>query len=539
MKANLRVRLHNRFDIIPRDAKTMEIIQDKVGMAENIVKDRMYERLLAGNSFFTNIVFGTGNGTLDPATPILFDRLGNKPAQQESLVRSYPTSIWTQSIRLESWEYNDPEEDVYLSEVGISDTSININTHAKITDSEGNPLSVPKNSTIIIDIYSTLFAEVYSVDSGCFFYGDGLRNYLTGSSAPSNVVGLNDLLSQESERIPTLTATKTINLSERSFTLSGRFSVYDLNRDVKAIDWRSGGLRWKLPRTGVYTGTNRTDVELGTGDGVNDTFQIPNLEVTNLVVYVDGTATTAFTQTFDDKVILDAPAADTLKVTADYTTKYMPKDENYELPFTMKITFGANQPSPIEPDPILPTDLAGPQTLAFGDTDGGYFGEVAAVDFISGDTLASEIGLTAGTAQESDAGWLKYYNNNEIIYVAKRPPRYDLSWNDINAIGAIFGDKKVKVGNHVFAVRSLSSAEWNKLIYPVHANYQQWASLSDSDLRVTSGNGRATWTSTPSGSYRIYRGYFSVEGSGSYTPSSSSSSYGFRPVLVYLYTLNS
>jgi hypothetical protein len=205
----------------------------------------------------------------------------------------------------------------------------------------------------------------------------------------------------------------------------------------------------------------------------------------------------------------------------------------------MKIIFGGSQPSPVVPDPVIPNDLPGPQTLSGGDESGGYFGEVSALDLISGEDLCNAIGLTAGTLQESDAGWLKYYNNDEIIYIAKRTFIHTISWNDINAVGAIFGDKKIKVGNHVFAVRALSSGEWNKLIYPVHVNYGTWASFTNADLRVASGDGRATWTSTPSSVNRVYRGSDSVEYSYYGIPSYAHPGYGFRPVLVYLYTLPS
>jgi uncharacterized protein (DUF2164 family) len=529
--SNIGLKIHNRFDIQVKDAETMEVIQ--TAQAENIVLDRIYTRLLSFQSYFDQIVFGSGTGTLSPSRTTLFTRIGNKAAVTESLVRSYPTSVWTRSIRLGTEEFNGQT----IREVGISDTTTNINTHALITDSEGNPLEVEKTDLKIIDIYATVFVEVYSVDSGCFFYDNGLRDYLTGGSAPNNDLRLR--MFSDDDMTP-LTATITSNSGEKSITLTVRFNVEHFNKDVRAIDWVGGGLRWLMPRTGVYTGTAKTNVELGAGDGSNDTFVLPNKEVTSLTVKVDGVITTAYTRTFDDKIILDTAPANGLLVTADYTTKYIPKDSDHVLDVTMKIAFGASQPSPVVPDPIVPNDLPGPQTLSGGDTtDGGYFGEVSALDFISGEDLCSAIGLTAGTLQESDAGWLKYYSNNEILYVAKRTFRYNLSWDDINAAGAIFGDKKITIGNHFFAVRALSSREWDKLIYPVHVNYGTWASFTDADLRVTLGYGRAAWTSTPSGSNRISRGRDSVEHSRSNNPSSADSSQGFRPVLVYLYTLPS
>jgi hypothetical protein len=527
--SNIGLKIHNRFDIQVKDAETMEVIQ--TAQAENIVLDRIYTRLLNFQSYFDQIVFGSGTGTLSPSRTTLFTRIGNKAAVTESLVRSYPTSIWTRSIRLGTEEFNGQT----IREVGISDTTTNINTHALITDSEGNPLSVDKTSLKIIDIYATVFVEVYSVDSGCFFYGNGLRDYLTGSGAPSNTLSLFDL-SEDDQTV--ITATKTTNTSEKSVTLSGRFGVDDFNKDVKAIAAPGLGLRWLIPRTGVYAGTAKTNVPLGVGDGLNDTFALPNKEVTGLTVKVDGVTTTAYTRTFDDKVVFDTAPANDLLVTADYTTKYIPKDSDHVLDVTMKIQFAVGQPSPVMPAPDY-SELPGSNTLIGGDMAGGYFGVVDAVDFISGEDLCAAIGLTAGTLQNSDAGWLKYASDNQILYVAKKTFRHTISWNDINAKGAVWGEKLVQIGNHIFACRLLSSAEWNKLIYPVHANYGTWASFSDVELNIT-GNGGYTWTSTPSGlSNRIFRGYSSVEYSNANIPSTVDSGRGFRPVLVYLYTLPS
>ena len=535
MNANLGIKLHNRFDFVITDIETGKVDRAYAELkpqGENIVLDRIYSRILNFQSFFDHIVFGTGTGALSVSRSTLFNRLGSKPAQPERLLRDYPTSIVTKVIRLESGEYNGN----ILTEVGISHETTNINTHALITDSEGNPLSIEKTSTRIIDIYASVFVEVYSVDSGCYFYGDGLRDYLTGGSAPSNVIGIGTGAdSPDGYSGATLTATKTSDLTEKSITLSGKFSVYVYNQDVLAIDWVGGGLRWKIPRTGVYTGVRKINVDLGNGDGVKTKFNLPQQGVTNITVKVDGSAVTGFTRPHAGLIIFDTPPG-ALKVTADYDTPFIPKDSDHELDIVkMKIVFAGSQPSPIMPDPVLPTDLPGPQTLAFGDEDGGYFGEVAAVDFISGDDFCELIGLTAGVSINSDAGWLKYFNNNKITYVAKNHFKHSISWDNINAIGAVFGNKVVAIGNKIFAVRLLSTAEWDKLIYPVHVNYGQWAQFTDEQLNIS---GKSTWTSSPSGSNRIVRGYFSVSYSNLSGPSGADSGYAFRPVLEFLYTLD-
>ena len=43
-----------------RDEATQELLQEAFG--ENMVLDRIYTRLLQFNTYFVNIVFGSGNG---------------------------------------------------------------------------------------------------------------------------------------------------------------------------------------------------------------------------------------------------------------------------------------------------------------------------------------------------------------------------------------------------------------------------------------------------------------------------------------------
>lgn len=527
--SNIGLKIHNRFDIQVKDASTGEVVQ--TAQAENIVLDRIYTRLLAFSSYFDQIVFGSGTGTLDPARTTLFNRVGNKAAVTESLVRSYPTSVLTKTIRLGTEEFNGN----IIREVGISEITTNINTHALITDSEGNPLSVEKNNLRIIDIYATVFVEVYSVDTGCFFYANGLRDLLTGASAPANTIRLFEF---SDETATTLTATRTSNSGERSISLAVRFNIEHFNKDVRFIDWVGGGLRWKIPRAGVYGGTVKTNVQLGTGDGSNQTFQLPNREVTSLTVMVDGVATSAYTRTVNDEIIFDTAPANGLLVSANYTTKYIPKDSDHVLDVSIKIQYAVNQPSPIESPPDF-SSTPGPNTLIAGEEWLGYYGVTSAEDLISGDGLATLIGLTAGTSQFSDEGWLKYNNAGELTYVAKKAFRHTISWNHINDVNSVFGNRRVQIDNHIFIIRLLSTSEWDRLIYPIHASYGAWANFSDSDIQVASGNGRATWTSTPNSSQRIFRGDSSVENSAEVPPSTAHFSIGFRPVLVYLYTLPS
>lgn len=95
----------------------------------------------------------------------------------------------------------------------------------------------------------------------------------------------------------------------------------------------------------------------------------------------------------------------------------------------------------------------GPVALLRGNYDHGWFGEVAASELITGEALAAKLGLTAGTPHNNATPWLKFAYQGKFLFMPKRPLRVDLSWNDILAVSAVYGDKVIQVGNHLFKVR--------------------------------------------------------------------------------------
>ena len=62
--------------------------------------------------------------------------------------------------------------------------------------------------------------------------------------------------------------------------------------------------------------------------------------------------------------------------------------------------------------------------------DVGYYGVVPADKFMTYTTLSTKTGYTAGTLQHDTAGWLKFYWHGMILYIAKKPPRYNVSWTN-------------------------------------------------------------------------------------------------------------
>ncbi|MCK9326180.1 MAG: hypothetical protein M0P69_11875, partial [Bacteroidales bacterium] len=187
-----------------------------------------------------------------------------------------------------------------------------------------------------------------------------------------------------------------------------------------------------------------------------------------------------------------------------------------------------------------PYETPGPQMLSAGTMELGYFGHVVAGVLMNGDALATAVGLSEGTLQSSDAGWEKFAVDGKILFVATRTIRRALSWNNINAAGAVTGTATVNINGKTYKVRLLTGGttnpssggdggEWNSLMYALHQDQAPpWASYSDLDLLTTSsaGYGSRSWCQEA-----ITRGGVDgVTGWASASPAGASTDTGWRPV---------
>ncbi len=208
------------------------------------------------------------------------------------------------------------------------------------------------------------------------------------------------------------------------------------------------------------------------------------------------------------------------------------------------------------------------EPLLAGTYEQGYYGEVLATEFITGNQLASEIGLMAGTAFNSDAGWLKFSLDYKTLYVAKKPLRYNLNWDQINATGAVTGIAQITIDGKLYKVRLLKgrgdglttsisntydgkpthNSEWNRLMYHVSgkpfANASNtlasegitegdWAQFSEAELLTNStyGNGSISWCQDQADTARCGRGRNGVSYIVSIPHGTAGFTYGWRPVL--------
>ena len=79
----------------------------------------------------------------------------------------------------------------------------------------------------------------------------------------------------------------------------------------------------------------------------------------------------------------------------------------------------------------------GPQKLTMGNWTYGYFGEIAAADFITAADLKTQVGASSLSGAEPVV-WHKFIYKGKILFV---PDRYlaNSSWNALYALGLIFG----------------------------------------------------------------------------------------------------
>lgn len=210
----------------------------------------------------------------------------------------------------------------------------------------------------------------------------------------------------------------------------------------------------------------------------------------------------------------------------------------------------------------------GPKKLIGGNSEAGFYGECPASELITGDELARRIGLTRGLSQFSNEPWLKFSYMGKIEFVAKKPFRYAISWDNINAVNAVFGNRTIKIGEHNYKIRLLKGktegkqsdssscngnickgSEWNKLMLPIHVNApsnwkypknvnsptENWnGGYTDADLvTYNKGNGSISWCQDIGigGTYRLARGGDSVSPSNGFSSSWGNKCYGWRPVL--------
>lgn len=164
----LAANIHNRFDIEVIDANTGKIKQKAEAL--NTICDNLWTWIFNnGGRYFRYIQYGTGSGVTSSSDKSLFSFLGYKQAETVSEGISRRSGVYTlkRKIILSTTE----EVGKTLTEVGIAagTSSSSLCTHAMLQDMNGNPISIQKSDTDIINIYATIYIHFNPVgyDAGC------------------------------------------------------------------------------------------------------------------------------------------------------------------------------------------------------------------------------------------------------------------------------------------------------------------------------------------------------------------------------------
>lgn len=103
------------------------------------------------------------------------------------------------------------------------------------------------------------------------------------------------------------------------------------------------------------------------------------------------------------------------------------------------------------------TGSPGGKVILKGDKEYGFLGFVQPEDMgdllgnpdgsqeFNGVNLATAVGITQGTAINSNTPWMKFFSGGEIIFVPVKPIRHSTTWNSIYNAGAVYGDDTIGV----------------------------------------------------------------------------------------------
>ena len=192
-------------------------------------------------------------------------------------------------------------------------------------------------------------------------------------------------------------------------------------------------------------------------------------------------------------------------------------------------------------------------------TDTGFYGETTTADLYTGTQISTATAVTQGTLQFDTDPWLKFYWHGQVLYIAKKPYRYAVSWDNINTANAVYGvtlgatgRTRLTKGALQFDVKLMKGAtkdpspatspgrQWDELIYRVAAEVPtgqvgaNWGTYTSADLQIT-GNGSYCWMQEvyqPDASTRVFRGGSSLSDFSNGTSSTANTNVGWRPCLA-------
>lgn len=239
-------------------------------------------------------------------------------------------------------------------------------------------------------------------------------------------------------------------------------------------------------------------------------------------------------------------------------------------------------PSPPEyvpPQITIENSGPGPKLVGKGNRALGYFGAVANDLVFPTVQLATLFPLSEGSPINAGSDWLKFVNGGQVLFIAKKPLRTDISWRALYQAGLVYGKsgagfspmgpavsqlKTIRTGGFKYRLRLIRGAdanpsgslynvpdpngyrnsEWTRLLMRCSDQDPSatfWERFTDADLGHTGGgNTHLSWcyeTHPYSTVHRVSRGYPDITGvaaTNGTTTGADTLKMAWRPCLEYL-----
>lgn len=291
---NLHASIHNRFDIEVVDAKTGKVKQR--AQAENIILNSFWGKFLSDYPYMSAIAYGSGT-----TTPVATDTtLGAKIASVALPAFSGASSVITVdtnnaviSRKSKIVLSESTAVGANISEVGIEGHGNTLMTRALLKDMNGNPISIAKTNTDIINIYATVFVHYDKTGYGNKFYFDFTTKEAFSDSYAFGRWLLGNGCNIGGSWIPidgsgNVSSSRTYDIPNKKITLAMSRLPANSGNDGLGKRW----FRSYLEDACVFVGSDHqiTGEAIGTGDGATTKYNTDFDLASAITVYVNGVA---------------------------------------------------------------------------------------------------------------------------------------------------------------------------------------------------------------------------------------------------------
>lgn len=301
-------KIHNRFDIEVIDGKTGKIKRKARGF--NVVCNQLWSCIVASSSksYATHIHYGSGTGTPSASDTSLFNFVAAVAVSDVGTDSDVSNGVASRTVKI-VLNVSDAVG-VTIREVGLAygNSSGNLTTHAMLQDMNGNPISITKTNTDIINIYATIYLHWNSNAAEFSLYPGGFTSVLLGKDTnriDALRIGLcTTNIGRHSNYvdIAQIGVSRVVDLANKKLTFNGsRLGVSSCNwNGIRFLDFGyyysadNVALSGVLIKASANTwSTHITGESVGVGDGTTTRFKTKFSFPTNASVYINGSKITS------------------------------------------------------------------------------------------------------------------------------------------------------------------------------------------------------------------------------------------------------